>query len=115
MQKNFTGCAITLRFKLKIIQLACIRCGKCYTKNFCSKECQAQDWEEKHQKFCSKEADKRKVKGGCEVRREKERQELEKMSAHWEASECGDDAKKELKEATDMCAMMTDVKIGNKV
>ena len=115
MQRNFTGCAITLRFKLKIIQLACIRCGKCYTKNYCSKECQAQDWEEKHQRFCSKEAHKRKVKGGCQVRCEKERQMLEKMTASWDASEFGDHVKKALKEATEMCVMMTDIKIGNKV
>ena len=115
MQRNFTGCVITLRFKLKIKQLLCIRCGKCYTKNYCSKDCQAEDWEEKHQRFCSKEADKRKVKGGCEVRHEKERELLEKISAHWEAAECGDNVKKELKEVTEMCAMMTDTKIGNKV
>ena len=89
---------------MKIIQLARIRCGKCYTKNYCSKECQTQDWEEKHQRFCSEEADRRKVKGGCDsdMRHEKERKALEKMSAHWEAFECGDDVKKELKEATDM-------------
>ena len=55
------------------------------------------------------------MKGGCEVRHEKERKVLEKMSAQWEASECRDGVKKELKEATEMCAMMTDIKIGNKV
>ena len=56
----------------------CIRRGKCYTKNYCCKECQAQDWEEKHQRFCSMEADKRKVKGGYKVRFEKEMKQLEK-------------------------------------
>ena len=46
-----------------------IRCGKCLTKNWCSRDCQEKDWEEKHQEFCIKDADQRKVRGGAEVRR----------------------------------------------
>ena len=46
-----------------------IRCGKCLTKKWCSRDCQEKDWEEKHQEFCIKDADQRKVRGGAEVRR----------------------------------------------
>ena len=37
--------------------IPCSRCNRCYTKNWCSKECLSLDWEERHQKVCHKEAD----------------------------------------------------------
>jgi len=40
------------------------RCSKCLTKNYCSRDCQQKDWEEKHQELCNSAADKRKMKGG---------------------------------------------------
>jgi len=52
------------------------RCGKCLTKNWCSRDCQLKDWEEKHQEFCNNAADERKVKGGAKVRA---KSEMEKM------------------------------------
>ena len=50
------------------MKMCFIRCGKCLTKHYCSKECQAKDWEEKHRKLCQVGADERKVKGGLKVR-----------------------------------------------
>ena len=93
----------------------CIRCGKCYTKNYCSKECQAQDWEVKHQGFCSKDADKRKAKGGYMVRFEREMKQLEQMFGKLDAIETSDDSKMELMEAAEMCKKMTEKKINSKV
>ena len=46
------------------------------TKNWCSRDCQLKDWEEKHQEFCNNAADERKVKGGAKVRA---KSEMEKM------------------------------------
>ena len=57
------------------------RCGKCLTKHYCSKECLSKDWEEKHRKLCSVEADERKVKGGSKVRLASEETALEKTLA----------------------------------
>ena len=54
-----------------------IRCSKCLTKSWCSRECQQKDWKEKHNEFCIKDADQRKVKGGAQVRRETEMKTLE--------------------------------------
>ena len=53
-----------------------IRCGKCLTKHWCSQDCQLKDWEEKHQEFCNKSADERKVKGGAKVRAKSEMEKL---------------------------------------
>ena len=47
------------------------------TKNYCSRDCQAKDWEDKHQEFCSKSADKRKIKGGAEERAKSEMENME--------------------------------------
>ena len=44
------------------------RCKKCLTKTYCSKDCQAKDWEEKHQGLCQSGGEERKVKGGSEAR-----------------------------------------------
>jgi len=57
------------------------RCGKCLTKHYCSKECQAKDWEEKHRKLCRVGADENKVKGGLKVRLASEKTALGKTLA----------------------------------
>ena len=51
------------------------------TKHYCSKECQAKDWEEKHRKLCQVGADERKVKGGLKVRLASEKTALGKTLA----------------------------------
>ena len=48
--------------------IPCSRCNRCYTKNWCSVECLTQDWEERHHKFCHKDADMRKVKKDAKSR-----------------------------------------------
>ena len=53
------------------------RCSKCLTKNWCSKDCQRKDWEEKHQEFCKSSEDGRKVKGGAKERARFEKEKLE--------------------------------------
>ena len=55
-----------------------IRCSKCLTKSWCSRECQQKDWNEKHKEFCIKDADPRKVNGGAQVRSETEMKSLER-------------------------------------
>ena len=57
--------------------LVFFRCGKCLTKNWCSRDCQLKDWEEKHQEFCNSAADERKVKGGAKVRAKSEMEKVE--------------------------------------
>ena len=47
----------------------------------------AQDWKERHKEFCHKEADKRKVKRGSELRRADEMEVLEKTFACMDAAE----------------------------
>jgi len=91
------------------------RCGKCYTKNYCSKECLAQDWEVKHQGFCSMDANKRKAKGGYQVRFEKEMKQLEQVFAGVDTFKISDDSKKETMEVAEMCKKMTEKKINSKV
>ena len=80
----------------------CTRCNRCYTKNWCSKECLAQDWEEKHKKFCHQKADKRKVKSGSELRRANEMEALEETFAGMEAAE-NSGIKEELGAVKKMC------------
>ena len=46
-----------------------------------------QDWKERHKEFCHKEADKRKVKIGSELRRADEMETLEEIFADMEAAE----------------------------
>ena len=48
------------------------------TKRWCSRECQQKDWYEKHNEFCNKDADQRKVRGGAQVRRETGMKSLER-------------------------------------
>jgi len=38
------------------------RCSKCLTKTYCSRECLLRDSKEKHEEFCEKDAEERKVK-----------------------------------------------------
>ena len=47
------------------------------TKNYCSRECQVKDSEEKHGKFCQKGEEERKVKGDAKARVEAGLKELE--------------------------------------
>jgi len=55
------------------------RCSKCLTKSWCSRECQQKDWYEKHNEFCNKDADQRKVRGGAQVRIETAMKSLEEV------------------------------------
>ena len=55
-----------------------IRCSRCLTKNWCSKECPFKDWQKRHEEFCQKDSDARKIKGGAEVRKDVGSEELEK-------------------------------------
>ena len=53
------------------------RCSKCLTKNWCSKECPLKELQKSHEKFCQKDAEGRKVKGGKEVRKDVGTENLE--------------------------------------
>jgi len=54
------------------------RCSGCLTKNWCSKECPFKDLQKRHEEFCQKDSDGRKIKGDAEVRKEVGTEELEK-------------------------------------
>ena len=60
-----------------------LRCDRCLTKIYCSKECLKQDLREKHKDACKEESDERKVKVKEErkVRKEAEKTRLDKKSA----------------------------------
>ena len=38
------------------------RCGRCLTKQYCSKECKSEDWKEAHEKVCKPGEDPGKIK-----------------------------------------------------
>ena len=64
-QRKCTGLMIVGLFDIHVCFL---RCCNCLTKIYCSRECLEKDNEEKHGKFCHKDAEERKVKGGAKAR-----------------------------------------------
>ena len=66
------------------------RCGKCLTKTYCSRECQRNDWEVKHQEFCKETPEERKVKIGAKDRVETGLEKFEDQFQHVMKS-CGKD------------------------
>jgi len=86
------------------------RCKKCLTKTYCSKDCQAKDWEEKHQGLCQSGGEERKVKGGSEARLEAGLRDLESgFELNLKPKICGEnvgrteEAKNMLVKAKEMC------------
>ena len=57
-----------------------LRCSKCLTKNYCSRECLLKDSEENHSKFCHKGEEERKVKRDGKARVESGLKGLEAMT-----------------------------------
>ena len=57
-----------------------LRCSKCLTKNYCSRECLLKDSEENHSKFCHKGEEERKVKKDGKARVETGLKVLEAMT-----------------------------------
>lgn len=68
-----------------------------------------------HQGFCNTEADKRKMRGGSKVRREKEMKQLVETFAVLEAAGVSDEEKNCLKEAADICQKKSEEKYVGKV
>ena len=80
-QKRFIGkSAVAISLKSPI---SFLRCGKCLTKLYCSKECLKEDLRTKHGDACKEESDPRKVKVKDErkVRKEAEKERVEANSA----------------------------------
>ena len=80
-QKRFIGkSAVAISLKSPI---SFLRCGKCLTKLYCSKECLKEDLRTKHGDACKEESDPRKVKVKDErkVRKEAEKARVEANSA----------------------------------
>ena len=80
-QKRFIGkSAVAISLKSPI---SFLRCGKCLSKLYCSKECLKEDLRTKHGDACKEESDPRKVKVKDErkVRKEAERARVEANSA----------------------------------
>ena len=57
-----------------------LRCSKCLTKTYCSRECLFKDSEENHSKFCHKGEEERKVKKDGKARVETGLKVLEAMT-----------------------------------
>ena len=100
-QKRFIGkSAIAIPLKSPI---SFLRCGKCLTKLYCSKECLKEDLRTKHGDACKEESDPRKVKVKDErkVRKEAEKARVEASSADFmsrtEGIEAGNSPYKDLK------------------
>ena len=100
-QKRFIGkSAIAISLKSPI---SFLRCGKCLTKLYCSKECLKEDLRTKHGDACKEESDPRKVKVKDErkVRKEAEKARVEASSANLmnslEGTEAGNSLAKDLK------------------
>ena len=85
---------------MKSVSCFVLRCDRCLTKIYCSKECLKQDLREKHKDACKEESDERKVKVKEErkVRKEAEKTRLDKKSA--EMMDKFGDMDMDLKEAT---------------
>ena len=85
---------------LKFFECFHVRCGKCLTKHWCSRDCQLKDWEEKHQEFCNNAADERKVKGGAKVRAKSEMENFKDTFTNVKIREdLGKEAHSQVKEA----------------
>jgi len=69
---QITRCDFCFKFAEKVN-----RCSKCLTKNWCSKECPRNDLQKSHEEFCQGGADRRKIKGGKEVRKNVGTEDLE--------------------------------------
>jgi len=70
---QITRCDFCFKFAEKVK-----RCSQCLTKNWCSKECPLKELQKSHEKFCQKDAEGRKIKGGKEVRNDVGTEDLEK-------------------------------------
>ena len=82
-QKRFIGkSAVSISLKSPI---SFLRCGKCLTKLYCSRECLKEDLRTKHEDACKEESDPRKVKVKDErkVRKEAEKARVEAHSAEF--------------------------------
>ena len=88
---KFTGEIVVFN---NLARIVLFRCSKCLTKNYCSRDCQLKDWEEKHQELCNNAAEKRKVKGGAEARVKSEvenvRRTFEEFGARSDLMEAGE-------------------------
>ena len=100
-QKRFIGkSAVPISQKSPI---SFLRCGKCLTKLYCSKECLKEDLRTKHEDACKEESDPRKVKVKDErkVRKEAEKARVEESSADFmnrlEGTEAGNSLREEFK------------------
>ena len=100
-QKRFIGkSAVSISLKSPI---SFLRCGKCLTKLYCSRECLKEDLRTKHEDACKEESDPRKVKVKDErkVRKEGEKARVEASSADFmnrlEGTEAGNSLREEFK------------------
>ena len=81
-QKRFIGkSAVAISLKSPISFL--VRCDRCLTKIYCSKECLKEDLRTKHEDACKRESDPRKVKvkEKRKLRKEAEKARVEEGTA----------------------------------
>ena len=62
------------------------RCGRCLTKQYCSKECKSEDWKKVHEKLCKPGEDPGKIKQDRRARCAERDQALEECQARMQLS-----------------------------